>query len=189
MCDDHKLWSAHWEPYNLLLSKSPCQTLFCCKYLPGGGYSTGIWVGGFGRLNETLTLLKTQRCRFCFPVWEKVLQFHTLFKTGPSVTVFKAIQVCIFTNYFKGAQNQQKLCDWRERKGEDLRWRPCLGHENVKLYTPCKMDNPENDTMMGGTSPHRKYSVWSTSSPTLPPTPPGNICPEVSITLPAITLF
>ena len=30
-------------------------------------YSTGIWVGGFGRLNETLTLFKT-RCIFCYPV-------------------------------------------------------------------------------------------------------------------------
>ena len=26
-----------------------------------GVYSTGIWVGGFGRLNETLTLFKTQK--------------------------------------------------------------------------------------------------------------------------------
>ena len=26
-----------------------------------GVYSTGIWVGGFGQLNETLTLFKTQK--------------------------------------------------------------------------------------------------------------------------------
>ena len=26
-----------------------------------GRYSTGIWVGGFGRLNETLIFFKTQR--------------------------------------------------------------------------------------------------------------------------------
>ena len=29
--------------------------------IPGGQFSTGIWVGGFGRLNETLTLWKTQK--------------------------------------------------------------------------------------------------------------------------------
>ena len=34
----------------------------------GGGHSTGIWVGGFGRLTETLTLFKTQRCKFFYPV-------------------------------------------------------------------------------------------------------------------------
>ena len=28
---------------------------------PPGVYSTAIWVGGFGRLNETLTLFKTQK--------------------------------------------------------------------------------------------------------------------------------
>ena len=34
----------------------------------GGGYSTGIWVVGFGRLNGTLTLFKTHKFEFCYPV-------------------------------------------------------------------------------------------------------------------------
>ena len=32
-----------------------------------GGYSKGIWVGGFGRFNETLTLLKTQKMQILLP--------------------------------------------------------------------------------------------------------------------------
>ena len=36
--------------------------------VPGGrGYSTGIWVGGFGRLKETLTLFKTQKMEILLP--------------------------------------------------------------------------------------------------------------------------
>ena len=58
----------------------------------GRGYSTGIWVGGFGLLNETLTLFKTKRCNFCYPL--RLVLFHTLFKTGPSTTVFKNVKLC-----------------------------------------------------------------------------------------------
>ena len=32
-----------------------------------GGYSAGIWVGGFGRLNETLTLFTTQKMYVLLP--------------------------------------------------------------------------------------------------------------------------
>ena len=55
-----------------------------------------------------------------------------------------------------GTRNQRKLCGWRGRKG-DLRWRPCLRHKNVKLYTLFKAEDPENDTLTGGTWLYRKY--------------------------------
>ena len=35
--------------------------------MPRGVYSRGIWVGGFGRLNETLTLFKTQKIEILLP--------------------------------------------------------------------------------------------------------------------------
>ena len=44
----------------------------------GVGHSTGILVGGFGRLNETLTLLKKKIYIFCYLIWEKVLSILTL---------------------------------------------------------------------------------------------------------------
>ena len=56
----------------------------------GGGYSTGVWVGRIGRLNETLTLFKTQRCRFA-TLSNRKCRNLTLFKTGQSITVFKTI--------------------------------------------------------------------------------------------------
>ena len=39
-----------------------------------GVYSTGIWVGGFGRLNETLTLFKTD-VNFATPSKRKCCNF------------------------------------------------------------------------------------------------------------------
>ena len=54
------------------------------------------------------------------------------------------------------------------RKGEDLRGRPCLRHENLKLYTLFKTEDPENDTPTVGTSLYRKYME-------VPPPPPGSV--------------
>ena len=46
-------------------------------------------------------------------------------------------------HFNEGAQSQRKLCDRRGRKGEDLWGRPCLRHENVKLYTLFKTEDPD----------------------------------------------
>ena len=123
----------------------------------GVGYSTGIWVGGFQHLKETLTLLKTQSCKFqfCYPVQEKLLQFCTLFKTGTSITVFKTIRMCkSLTHLSKATENQRKLCGWGLRRGvEDLQgWPPTLKYENVNLYSLLQRETPENGTLSSRTS-------------------------------------
>ena len=46
-------------------------------------------------------------------------------------------------HFNEGARNRRKLCDRRGKKKEDLRGRPCLRHENVKLYTLFKTEDPE----------------------------------------------
>ena len=48
---------------------------------PPGRYSTGIWVGGFSRLNETLTLFKTQDVNFATLSKRKCCNFFTTIKT------------------------------------------------------------------------------------------------------------
>ena len=127
----------------------------------GGGedYSTGIWVGGFGRLNETLTLLKTHKMEILLPCLRESAVISYPVQDWTKQAVFKTLKtVQKFAPHFKeGARNQRKLCDRRGRKGEDLLGRPCLRHENVKLYTQLKTEDPENDTLTVGTSLYRKY--------------------------------
>ena len=114
---------------------------------PPGGYSTGIWVGGFGRLNKTLTLFKTQRCKFFTLSKRKCCNF---------LPCSRLDQAGHIQNTKNGTRNQRKLCDRRGRKG-GLGGPPCLRHENVKLYTLFKTENPENETLTVGTSLKRKY--------------------------------
>ena len=45
----------------------------------------------------------------------------------------------------------------RRGRKEDLKGRPCLRHENVKLYTLFKTEDPEGDTLTVGTSLYREY--------------------------------
>ena len=67
--------------------------------------------------------------------------------------------------------------DSRGRRGgekEKICWEwnciSCLRHKNVKSYTLFKTENPENDTLTGGTSLHtRKYM----GVPSPPPPPPS----------------
>ena len=47
-----------------------------------------------------------------------------------------------------------------------MRGRPCLRQENVKLYTLFKTEDPENDTLTGGTSLYIG-NIWE-----YPPPPP-----------------
>ena len=122
---------------------------------PLGGYSTGIWVGGFGRLNKTLTLFKTQRCKFFTLSKRKCCNF---------LPCSRLDQAGHIQNTKNGTRNQRKLCDRRGRKG-GLGGPPCLRHENVKLYTLFKTENPENETLTVGTSLKRKYMG-------VPPPPP-----------------
>ena len=85
----------------------------------GGWNSTGNWVGGFSRLNETLTLFKTQRCKFCYPLYEKALYIFYLFKTGPSITVFKTHKFAFHA--FQQRHTKSAKIIWLDgRKGEDL---------------------------------------------------------------------
>ena len=51
---------------------------------------------------------------------------------------------------------------------EDLRGRPCSRHENLKMYTLFKTEDPENDTLTVGTSLPRKYMGVPPPPPPLP---------------------
>ena len=48
-----------------------------------------------------------------------------------------------------------------------MQGRPCLRHENLKMYTLFKTEDPENDTLTVGTSLPRKYMG-------VPPPPGGD---------------
>ena len=63
----------------------------------------------------------------------------------------------VFSRISTKAHEISKNCDRRGRKEEDLKERPCLRHENVKLYTLFKTEDPENDTLTVGTSLYREY--------------------------------
>ena len=81
----------------------------------GGGYSIGIWVGGFGRLNKTLTLLKTQQMSILLPCLRESAVILTLLKTGPSITVFRTIKPVYISLHFHTFQ-------WRHTKSAKILW-------------------------------------------------------------------
>ena len=105
------------------------------------------------------TLSKRKCCNF--------LPCSRLDQAGRIQNTKNGTQVCVFTHFNEGARNQRKLCDERGRKG-DLQGRPCLRHENLKMYTLFKTEDPENDTLTVGTSLPRKYMG-------VPPPPPGGM--------------
>ena len=91
----------------------------------------GIWVGGFGQLNETLTLFKIQRKISLPQDWTKQAVFKTL----------KMVQKFAFSRIStKGARNQRS---WEKEK---------ICGDDVKLYTLLKTEDPEIDTLTGRTS-------------------------------------
>ena len=97
----------------------------CLCRMPRGVYSTGIWVGGFCQLNETLTLFKTQKM-YIFATLSKrkccnFLPCSRVDQAGRIQNTKNGTEVCIFAHSNEGARNQRKLCDQRGRKGEDLR--------------------------------------------------------------------
>ena len=69
----------------------------CCDYVqvPGGGVgnSTGIWVGGFGRLNETLTLFKTQKVSILLPCLRESAVISYPLQDWTKQAVFKTLKM------------------------------------------------------------------------------------------------
>ena len=58
----------------------------------GRGYSTVIWVGGFGRLNETLTLFKTQNMLILLPCLRESAVISYPVQDSTNQAVFKTLK-------------------------------------------------------------------------------------------------
>ena len=148
------------------------------SWAPRGVYSTGIWVGGFGRLNETLTLFKTEKMWILLPCLRESAVISYPVQDWTKQAVFKTLktvhQFAFSRIPTKAHEIGEHYSDRRGKKGEDGD-DPVLRHENVKLCTLFKRENPENDTLTVGTSLYRKYIGV--------PSPPGLGTKCISTTL------
>ena len=74
-------------------------------------------------------------------------------------------------HFNEGARNQQKLCDRRGRKGEDLQGRPCSRHENEIVYPA---QDSRTLTMVPWLAEHPYIgNIWEYPNPPPPPPSPG----------------
>ena len=143
-----------------------------CSWSPGGG--------GGGCTQQELTqqnpdpVQDTKDVNFATLSKRKCCNFlpcSRLDQAGHIQNTTNGTQVCVFTHSNEGTRNQRKLCDRRGRKGENLRGWPCLRHENVKLYTLFKTEDPENDTLTVVTL----YKKYMGVRPPPPPPPPPRV--------------
>ena len=59
---------------------------------PRGVYSTGIWLEGFGRLNETLTLFKTPKMEILLPCLRESAVISYPVQDWSKQAIFKTLQ-------------------------------------------------------------------------------------------------
>ena len=79
----------------------------------GGGYSTGIWVGGFGRLNETLTLFKTQKMPTLLPCLRESAVISYPVQDWTKQAVFKTLKMVhkfAFSRILTEGGEKEKIC-------------------------------------------------------------------------------
>ena len=108
-------------------------------------YSTGIWVGGFGRLNETLTLFKTQKRSISVPRPRESAVISYSVQDWTKQVIFKALKTVhkfpfscismkaheISKNYVIVGGEKEKIC--RDDRVQDTK---------MKLYTLLKTAGP-----------------------------------------------